>query len=226
MIRRDYFLRMIEEFIQALARIHSLKKGQHWQEAAVRMDAEFDRLVGAGAEAVARLSETELLARLIKGESTLVTRDKTLMLSALLKEAGDLAATGGTLEESRLCYLKGLHLVLQTLARGEIFEFPEFVPKVEVFVAALGDSPLPLETHALLMQHYERTGQFAKAEDAIFAMLDVDPANPAILEFGMAFYERLRAQSDASLNGGNLPRPEVEAGLAELSQRNLALSTQ
>ncbi len=226
MIRRDYFLRMIEEFIQALARIHSLKKGQHWQEAAVKMDAEFDRLVGTGAEAVARMSETELLARLIRGESTLVVRDKTLMLSALLKEAGDLAATKGTLEESRSCYLKGLHLVLQTLARGEIFEFPEFVPKVEVFVAALGDSPLPLETHALLMQHYERTGQFAKAEDAIFAMLDVDPANPAILEFGMAFYERLRAQSDASLNGGNLPRPEAEAGLAELSQRNLALSTQ
>src|SRR5437879_12628932 len=98
MIRRDYFLRMIEEFIQALARIHSLKKGQHWQEAAVKMDAEFERLVGAGAEAVARLSETELLARLLRGEATLVVRDKTLMLSALLKEACDLAAARGAPE--------------------------------------------------------------------------------------------------------------------------------
>jgi len=35
MIRRDYILRMIEEFIQALSRIRALKKDQLWSEAAV-----------------------------------------------------------------------------------------------------------------------------------------------------------------------------------------------
>ena len=34
----------------------------------------------------------------------------------------------------------------------------------------------------MLMQHYERTGEFAKAEDALFAMLDAQPDNPAIVE--------------------------------------------
>jgi hypothetical protein len=33
---------------------------------------------------------------------------------------------------------------------------------------------------------------------------------------GMAFYERLKHQSDEVLESGNLPRDEVEAGLAEL----------
>ena len=33
MIRRDYILWMIEEFIQELARINSLKEGRHWSEA-------------------------------------------------------------------------------------------------------------------------------------------------------------------------------------------------
>src|SRR5437870_1741629 len=168
MIRRDYILRMIEEFIQALARIKSLKKSQQWHDATGSMDEEFKKLVGTDAQGAAQLNETELLARLIQGEPTLAVREKTLMLAALLKEASDLATEQRRDSESRVCYLKGLHLLLDTLARGEIFEFPEFVPRVEAFVAALRDSSLPLQTQALLMQHYERTGEFAKAEDALF----------------------------------------------------------
>jgi hypothetical protein len=43
-IRRDYILRMIEEFVQALARISALKKDRLWQEAAGVVDEEFQRL--------------------------------------------------------------------------------------------------------------------------------------------------------------------------------------
>jgi hypothetical protein len=218
-IRRDYNLRMIEEFIQALARINALKTGQRWQEAAGAVDEEFQRLIGAGAQAVVRLTETELLARLIRGEPTQAVRDKTLLLTALLKEAGDVAARQERAEESRSCYLKGLHLLLETLAREEVFDCPDFVPRIEMFAAALRDSPLPLQTQALLMQHYERSGEFAKAEDALFAILEAEPGNAGLVEFGVSFYERLQGQSDAALAAGNLPRPELEAGLAELRKR-------
>jgi hypothetical protein len=218
-IRRDYILRMIEEFIQALARINALKTGQRWQEAAGAVDEEFQRLIGAGAQAVVRLTETELLARLIRGEPTQAVRDKTLLLTALLKEAGDVAARQERAEESRSCYLKGLHLLLETLAREEVFDCPDFVPRIEMFAAALRDSPLPLQTQALLMQHYERSGEFAKAEDALFAILEAEPGNAGLVEFGVSFYERLQGQSDAALAAGNLPRPELEAGLAELRKR-------
>jgi hypothetical protein len=66
------------------------------------------------------------------------------------------------------------------------------------------------------MQHYEVTGEFGKAEDCLFAMLEAEPGNAALVEFGIDFCERLRGQSDASLASGNLPRAELEAGLAEL----------
>ena len=198
MIRRDYILRMIEEFMRVLSRINALKKGQQWQEAATTIDQEFQKLIGGGAQSVARLTETELLARLIQGEPTHAVREKTLILTTLLKEAGDLAATQGQAEESRSCYLKGLHLLLGALAEREVGECPEFVPKVEMFTAALEPSPLPLETEAMLMQHYERLGDFAKAEDALFAMLELQPQNQRALDFGFAFYERLRGQSDAA----------------------------
>jgi len=226
MIRRDYILRMIEEFIQVLSRINALKGGQLWREAGGAVDEAFQRLAGAGPAAVAQLTESELLARLIQGEPTQVVREKTLMLTALLKEAGDLAAARQQPDESRGCYVKGLDLLLGTLARYEAFECPDFVPRVEVFVAALQGTTLPLETQARLMQHYELAGEFAKAEDCLFAMLEAEPVKAGLADFGIAFYERLRGQSDASLAAGNLPRPELEAGVAELRGRQAAPASQ
>ena len=86
MIRRDYILRMIEEFVQLLARLNSLKHSQQWDQASGTLDEQFHRLVGVNATVVAHLSETELLAKIIQGEPTLAVRDKTLMLATLLKE--------------------------------------------------------------------------------------------------------------------------------------------
>src|SRR5262245_47645391 len=131
MIRRDYILRMIAEFVQAFARIDSLKRHQRWEEVSEELEAEFKKLMGRSVEGAAQLSETELLALLVQEGPTHALREKTLVLTTLLKEAGDAAAAGGRKEESRECYLKALNLLLETLARAETFECPEFVPKVE-----------------------------------------------------------------------------------------------
>jgi hypothetical protein len=56
MIRRDFILRMIEEFAQALARIRSLKRNRRWSEASAALDDELKQLLGESAPAVARLS--------------------------------------------------------------------------------------------------------------------------------------------------------------------------
>ena len=223
MIRRDYILRMIEEFFQILSRIKSLKTSQQWDQAGDELEQGFQRLVGAGAETVSKLSETELLASVIRGESTLAVQDKTLILTSLLKEAGDVATGQGRIPEARAFYLKGLHLLLQTPVSEELSGQPGFVPKVELFVQSLSDSPLPLPTLAMLMHHYESGGQFAKAEDALFSMVDLEPNNPALLEFGLTFYQRLQHQPDSVLDFGELPRAELESGAAELRQRKATL---
>jgi hypothetical protein len=223
MIRRDYILRMIEEFAKAIARIRGFKNDQRLLEALSLTEEEFKRISGLDSESVLRLSETELLARLIQNDSEHSVREQMLFLTTLLRETGDIAVAQERLEDGRACYLKGLHLLLDSLARGEAAELPEFVPKVDEFVAALADSELPIQTSALLMEHYERTGQFARAEDALFAILDAEPDNSAAVDFGISFYERLRRQDDVRLDEGNLPRPEVEAGLKELCGRKAAV---
>ncbi len=223
MIRRDYILRMIEEFCRGLARLRAYIDFSDWKEASDALDAEFQKLIGLGAKAVAQKSETELLANVIRGEATSAVAEKTLMLVRLMKEAGDVAAGQGREEESQIFYLKGLHLLLDVIARGEALEFPEFVPQVEAFVLALQDVALPVQTQAMLMQHYEKSDQFARAEDAFFAMVEQEPDNPHLLDLGTAFYRRLESRSDRILEEGNLPRPELEAGLAEIQRRRSAL---
>jgi len=217
MIRSDYIIRLIEEFTEALARIRALKKEGKFGQAGLLTEEEFKKITGIDSAALLKLSETELLAKLIQGDSGHSVREKIFFLTTLLMEAGDIAAAEGREDESRACYLKGLHLLLDSLARGEAAELPEFVPKVDLFVGALDDLPIP--TAALLMEHYERTGQFAKAEDSLFDILDAEPANVAALEFGISFYDRLLGHADPQLNDGNLPRTEVNAGLEDLQAR-------
>ena len=212
-------MRMIQEFAEALSRIQALKKGQRWNEASGELDAEFKKLVGTGAEAVARLSETELLARLMQEGPTQAVRDKTLILTAMLAQAAEVAEGAGRDADGRECRLKALHLLLDVLANEGEFEFPDFVPKVEVLRELLGDGPLPQRTLAMLMRHYERTGELAKAEDALYALLDSDPGNDNIVGFGRDFYRRLQGKTDGQLEEGGLPRAEVEEGLKELQGR-------
>lgn len=220
MIRHDYILKKIAEFVQTLMKISRLAQGKEWREAGALIDQEFDRLIGAGVETVAQLSETELLARVLQSDSTHLARLKSFMLVALLKQAGELAARRGDPEASRRCFLKGLHLLLDTLSRGEVEEWPDFVPKVEAYLTEWpGDEPLPPRTLVLLMRHYEQTGQFAKAEDALFVLLDLDPGNAELLQFGIDFYRRLGNQNDEALAAGGLPRDEVMEGMEKLERR-------
>jgi hypothetical protein len=220
MIRRDYILRMIEEFIRALARIGGLKKSGRWAEAAEAVDLEFKKLIDGGVDVVRRFSETELFARIIEGGATQTVREKTFMLTALLSDAGEIAAAQGRMEESRDCYLRALHLVLEALSRGDAEGQPDFVPKIEMLTLALRSAELPPRTYAMLMRHYERVGEFAKAEDALFALIETDPGNDSMQRLGVAFYERLLRESDHALTTGNLSRAEVREGLEQIQKWN------
>jgi hypothetical protein len=219
MIRRDYLLRQIEDFVAAMAKLAGLAKNEQWQEASALAGSQFRALAGADAAELLRLSDTELLANIIQGESTHVVENKIFMLATLFKTNGDLLASQGQREGSRPYYLKGLHLLLDTFAQNELSKRYDFVPTIEAFLIGLHDSTLPLKTNALLMRHYEQIRDFARAEDALFAMLESDPANVELLDFGIAFYRRLLPLSDEVLAAGNLPCEEVKAGLAELNKR-------
>jgi len=216
MIRRDYIVRMIEVMARALADIRALRQGGQAEAAWLMVDEECKKFAAMGVKGILFLSETELLARVAEGQFAQTVHLRTLAVVTLLREAAEIADAEGRTEEARVIFLKALHLLLGVLSQDDPAGFPEFVPGVEAIVTALQDRPLPVETQSMLMHHYETTGQFAKAEDALYAMLEQTGNDEEVLGFGRIFYERILRRSDASLVQGNLPRSEAEQGLAEL----------
>jgi hypothetical protein len=216
MIRRDFIVRMIEEMGRALAQIRALRQGGQAEAAWQMVDEECKKFAAMGVKGILFMSETELLARVSEGQFAQTVHLRTLAVVSLLREAAEIADAEGRTEEARVIYLKALHLLLGVLSQDDPAGFPEFVPGVEAIVTALQDKPLPVETQSMLMHHYEATGQFAKAEDALYAMLEQTGNDEEVVGFGRTFYERILRRSDASLVQGNLPRSEAEQGLAEL----------
>jgi hypothetical protein len=218
MVRRDYILRMIEQLAAILARTRGQIAGRQFADANTELDKAFVELTGAGAEAVANLSETELLAKLTLDAPTLVVREKTHVLVALLDEAGRLRAAEGREPEAHACWLKALDLLLGLKFQDFDCEFPEFVPQIDFLRDQLRDAALPLPTLAALWRYYEGIGAYARAEDSLASLLDAQPDNGDLRHEARAFYERLLRQSDAALESGNLPRAEVQAGLTGLPE--------
>jgi tetratricopeptide (TPR) repeat protein len=218
MIRRDYILQMIEEFIRALTQIRALRQQGRWQEARLALDAECEKLAAAGARNLACLSETELLARLAQDQPTSVVRQRLFLMIALLQEAGEIAEGQGCVQEARGSRIKALHLLLEVSADSEVGDHPAFVPGVDALVNSLAGGPWPARTQVLLMRHYESTGQLGKAEDSLYSILEATSNDPASVAFGLAFYERILRRSDLALEEGNLPRAEAEEGHHELKR--------
>jgi hypothetical protein len=222
MIQRDYILRMIEELRHVLASIVGYRAEGRWREVEGTVDEQFRRLIGVSSAEAASFSETELVARLMRGEGTQVVRDKMVFLIRLLKEAGDAAVAQDRPEDGHHLLLKGLELRIGGYWAEEPSQHADFAPPVEAFTSALAGTPLPPRTQVMLMHHHERTGAFAKAEDALYGLLEAASDSVEVLDWGINFYERLQGHGDGALEAGNLPRSEVDAGLRELKARRAA----
>ncbi|HEY3863053.1 MAG TPA: DUF6483 family protein [Verrucomicrobiae bacterium] len=219
MLRRDYIVQAIEECMQALLRIRRLRQEGRWEAAQEAADAEFEKLVSTGAQAAAQLSETELLARLAKDQPTYVVRNRMFVMISLLQEAGEIALGQGRASDAPVIFLKALNLLLQVSTEEELGEHPAYVPRAEALVLLLDETALPVSTLVLLMRHYESTGQYGKAEDILFSLLDATRNDPAILALGTAFYSRILRENDETLAAAQLPRGEAREGFQELERR-------
>jgi len=221
-IRQDYILRLIEKFGQILAQIVAHTKARNLDEAKELIARTTGELVGHSVEEVCAQSDGKLVARLIAGLPHHEGRQRCFMLVTLLNEAADNAGRSNDAGRERALKLKALSLLLAIGQFADEDVVPDYSPRVADLVSQLGEANLPPRILVGLIQHHELHGQLAKAEDRLFDLIDVaEPRAPA-LELANAFFRRQLAKSDEELARGELPRAEVEAGLAEIGKRYLA----
>ena len=71
-----------------------------------------------------------------------------------------------------------------------------------------------------LFRYYEFIGEYSKAEDILFEL--VDSKYPDIISEGKNFFQRLSQKSDGELSAGNLPREELKIGIDDLNKKSVS----
>jgi tetratricopeptide (TPR) repeat protein len=213
MIRQDYIMRLIEQLGSVLVKLLRLKESGEYQEALQTINRTYQQFFGLSADLIGSVPDDYLLDTLKTGE--VLDGDKCIIIALLLKEEGDVYEALKNHDESYHRYLKSLRLFLEVVISNAPMSLPEHLAQVETVIHNLEPYDLPPAVKTRLWQYYEKTGNYAKAEDVLFRLLDAQPRGK-ISQEGIAFYKRLLAKSDAELQAGGLPRDEVEEGLQEL----------
>lgn len=212
MIRKDFFLRLIEQATQGIRYALMSVQEENYAEAHEAVGESMRHLLNLGLAAVNNLSDEELLG-ILQLHHAQDWRERSLVVAALLKTEGDICEHEGRERNQFNHYLKALHLLLAAGDASE--EFPEPIPSVTELVVKLNAYVLPAHSYQALLDYYERTNQLAEGEDMLFTWLEEGGGETAV-SAGITFYQQLLDKSDTELEAGNLPRAEVEAGLNEL----------
>jgi hypothetical protein len=217
MHRQDYLLRMIQELGQIWSLIVGRTRARLFPQAQQALDQAYQDLLGLSTAAVEVQGFDQLLARVRFGESDDVTRAKAGALLRFLKASGDLAFAQAEDDRAVSYYHQALGLLL-LLQQAPAAEGADPLPvSIEELKPKVTDYVLPKPVGLLLIEHYERQQAYDQAENVLFHLLEYS-VDAEVLDAGRAFYARLQQLDDEQLAAGELPRPELAAGLAELER--------
>jgi hypothetical protein len=215
MFRDDYIMRMIRQLGQIYAYILGMRRRGRNPLALIAIDNAYRERLGLGTEAVASLSDTQLIALVRFGETADSWREVGAFVAALLSTEAAILGEQGQPDDAAPRATLALQLLLECELAGEA-PLPDYAPPRDELIAMLRDYQLPAKTRAALFMIFGREGAYARAEDALGSLLDERPGDAALIDGGLAFYAGLLARDDAELEAGGLPRDEVLAALAAL----------
>lgn len=218
MINKDYLLRMAEKVGRALATIIGLRKYNKDEEALIYIDDLLLKTVGLTSRFLNSLSE-EMLVKTISPLGTLNV-EACLWIASLLKAEGEIYESQDNAQASYYRYHKALYLFLTLVLHEPIADDSDVYGNINILVNKLEDYELPTATKTLLFGYYEQSGNYARAEDTLFDLLETDAEDrqtSPLRERAQAFYMRLRAKSDADLLNGNFSHEEVEEGITQFT---------
>jgi tetratricopeptide (TPR) repeat protein len=220
MYQRDYIMRMIEQLTAGIARIAGLRQEKKHQEALATADELLTRLFRMNGNLLRSLSARNII-EMMRMHGHLETEPLKAM-ARLLKEEGDIYLQMGRFADAYHSHLKALDLLLAAAPEEDDSDGMDLRREIEELLHRLGEYVLPADTLRELCSYYEQTGQYAKAEDIWYELLEQKENEPEFVQETVQFYRRLLRLSDEQLESGRLPRAEVEAGLEQLRQYMLS----
>ena len=213
---KDYIMKMIQQFTNAIARIMGLKTENKIEESQEVLSDTLIYFTGLNKEVLEALPY-EILIQKVSG-SRQTNTIKSLVLAELLNQQAEIYEVKGELCRARNLYLKSLNITINVILNGDNSVMEQNQDKVKELIEKIGRFDVPKESELLLFQYYELTKDYAKAEDVLFELIDKNEANNDLVAKGITFYERLINIDHTELEKGNLPIDEVLEGFQKLKE--------
>lgn len=217
MIKRDYILKIIEGLGQFLKKVKELLTEGKYEGAEVTVDEAMQKLLGLSAETINILPYEELISFMNMDKE--VGSEKCIILATLLTQKGDVLALKNDSDGSYNYYLKALNIFTEVFDEDEDVRLKEYFSKIEYLIDKLNKYVISKELNEKIINYYEASGKYDKAEDLMYDLLEESNWNKTLVMEGINFYERLLGKNENELIQGNLPIDEVKQGLAALTKK-------
>jgi len=209
MIQKDYFMRMTEILATVLVKVLFHKESKNYVEAENEIESAAKTMVGLDLKLIGILSIQDIL-KLMKTSDLYAGR--CLVSAELLNEYAWLCKLKENEFKVKDFELKSLHLYIEALLTKDLPEPNKYFPQVNDLISNCSEFSEYLNLK--LIDYYEFSGQYSKAEDIIFEL--VEKQNEFVFDKAVLFYKNLKNKSEEELEAGNFSIKEVNDGLEEI----------
>jgi len=206
MIRQDYLMRLLDQLAQALARVLSLRENEARGQALDFLNRESERLIGIDGAMLEILSPDAI-------RKTTASVEKGFVAARILEEISLISEEEGDHHRATAAAVKAFWLYAAAAQADASATDNTFRERIAGFGDACAERGLAEGDLLSLMAGYEMLGEFGRAEDALFALVEVARRPGDLLPVGRDFYARMAEHEDAELEKGGLPRNELQDGI-------------
>jgi hypothetical protein len=207
-------MRMIHQLAQVIAKVLQLSEVKQHAGALEEIQLSSKQLLGMDLRMLTSLSDAEFIRLLSLGERFEV--EKCVVAAELLRLVGEVRERQADEQGTYNSYTTSLSLFLELLFRESEVLPKEYFAEIDLLIGKLSSYELSSELLQKLFRFYGIVRRYDIAENVLFELVERDPGFGSD---GVKFYERLRTKSDEDLERGNLPRNEIDTGLAELLRK-------
>lgn len=214
MLQRDYLMKMTQMLATVLTKVLFNKEKKNYIEAEKEIESAAKTIVGLDLNLIKILNVEDVL-KLMKTSD--VYAGRCLISAELLKEYGDILGEKERINESMDIYIKSLWLYLETILTKELPEPEVYYDRINFLIKNLTTPETDTDLKLKIFQYFEFSGQYSKAEDVLFELMDSD--TEGIKDKALKFYERLQNKTVEELGKGNFSHGEVEESIEEINSR-------
>ncbi len=209
MLQRDYLMRMTEMLTAVIAKVMFNKEIKNYEEAEKEIETAAKTIVGLDLRIINILNPQDII-QLMKTSDLYAGR--CLVSAELLKEYADVHELNG--KDNSSIILKSLNLYIEAILSKELPEPEKYYSKINELISFIAESDLQDDLNFKIIDYYEFSGQYSKAEDMIFELIENN--NKDIIDRSVSFYKKLLHRTDEEIESGNLSREEVNDALDEI----------